>query len=649
MLRKTAVLGICLLLLGVPSRGGEEEGWKPWTGRLPGEDTMNPNGKSAVWAGQVVDGDTGAPVPGCRVRVYSEHGRVVVDGRSTQVGEARSDQDGFVVLGVWREPPPNHWVFEAKGFAPKTVTARSPLPVWEEFETPGTVVRLFRGEDFRGKVVGPLGRPVAGVRISHYDGCRHAPALQRAATDTDGRFLFRGAIVDTLWVEGGGVAGAYASWETGPEGEELISARPGVTVEGRVLDPEGRPLEGIWVRNWARGPAARTGPDGRFALEGADAGCQLGLLTDWMPQKNGVTTMDYAVDVVRDPLPVILHFDPEEGCVPRESLEEVTIRLGGASEGAGVVLIHEATGIPATGVVEEGVVRLRTMPGKHQLRVGSPFGLVWWKPLNVEVKGAGPLALPGTPPEEKRRLLRIRIAGLPSPESGDDLFITASVHTATGEARWVDSLDDPIPVPVDEPLAVHLRAFSQHLGIYRIEPVSGDGEEVVTRTVRPDLSRLLEEESSEPEEDPPEREVKVVVRDDTGRLLPGVRVRIPEEEETSDENGEALFFTSGSVRTIRVSALDLWEHVEAVEGSGPYEIVIPASTVSLMLPVESAGTARLHGRRFGAHPEGGRVWLRGVPAGSHRVVLVLADGRRFERTVDVGERENLVLEAPSAK
>jgi hypothetical protein len=266
------------------------------------ESTPRESPDLVVWRGSIVETRTGAPIPDCLVRVYSETGRIVLDGRSNLIGEGRSGADGSVEIRFQNDSSPSHWVFDAKGYAPRSETAELDLD---------PVVRLERGSVFEGRVVDVLGRPVPGARISLFKGCGHAPAVRRAVADGEGRFRFDRVTVDRIWLEGEGIASSYAEWFHGPDGEVWVIGRPGFAVEGRVVDPRGRPIEGIWVKVWRRGPFARTDATGRFRLTGVEDGLRIGIATDTRPTANGVVTMWSILDAHCDATPVRITFDPE--------------------------------------------------------------------------------------------------------------------------------------------------------------------------------------------------------------------------------------------------------------------------------------------------------------------------------------------------
>lgn len=78
---------------------------------------------------------------------------------------------------------------------------------------------------------------------------------------------------------------------------QRIAKYPPATIEGRVTDPEGRPVAGVGVRGIPRGedipwwPEATTGCDGRFSLKVA-APAAYGFLLSW----KGVAVMTAAPD-----------------------------------------------------------------------------------------------------------------------------------------------------------------------------------------------------------------------------------------------------------------------------------------------------------------------------------------------------------------
>ena len=129
--------------------------------------------------------------------------------------------------------------------------------------------------------VGVLARSASGsvdsTSIAHFDGHDELKA------DAQGRFrgprtLRRDREYRAQGGADGHLAGRTHYRKAGPgatlEFPDLVLVREParVVAEGRILDRQGRPVDGAEVQAWApgagRGPGATTGPDGRFRLDG---------------------------------------------------------------------------------------------------------------------------------------------------------------------------------------------------------------------------------------------------------------------------------------------------------------------------------------------------------------------------------------------
>ncbi|MEN8148739.1 MAG: carboxypeptidase regulatory-like domain-containing protein [Planctomycetota bacterium] len=693
-----------------------EMDWKPFPGRLPGEHVRDLSGRTFLWAGQIVDEETLAPIEGARVRVFSESGTIVIDGRSTLLGQGMSDANGFVEVTMALDPCPSHWLVVADGYAPRTATRHwrwwPHEPALLE-ESP--VLELSRGRPFRGRVVDPLGRPMPGVRISLYDGCRHAPAQQRGVTDEHGRFAFGRSDHSRVWIEGGGVAARDAEWFRDIDGGALVVAEPGVTVEGRVLSPEGRPLPDIWVRVWERGPATRTGADGRFRLEGADPSWVLGLATDHAPAKHGVVVKTDQAAVVRDPKPLILGFDPRTGDAgDRLDSVRVTVRPGAGAEGAVVTIVSEECGHSDDVVVEDGIAVLRVPRGPCEIRVGGALDRVWWRPFSMDLLSDGEIELPDPPPVVERPLLRLRLPGLKLRGAMFGAWVT--LWTGDGDFRHLENLAEPIPVPAGVPMALHVKPASGPLTIVPLA-VPADAKGVIERTVRRDTPadgsfvlhetgtpevwfrcapvgefrrgfaayrggwfefscplgatgemyvEVAEEERGavvdiEPGRIDPvdvelrgERDIEVVVRGRDGRAVPGLTVRVSmaaaegfyDQWAVTDASGRARFRRRQPVDRVCVWGEGVWIHGFPVTVGEAIHLVVPTSTVTLLVPSGPLPRAWLQGREMAPSEDVRGRTLRCVPPGRHVLVVAFPDGRRWTKEIVVrsGEDERIELE-----
>jgi len=484
----TVLLAWCLFLPGCSTEvqsPAEETGWEFWEGRRPGEHGPI-EVDSRIWAGQVVDRVTGAPIPACRVRVYSEIGKVVLDGEGTLIGEAVSDEDGFVLMRVGLDPKPSHWVYEADGYAPQTDTFHE-WPV----EADDAVARLSRGTSCRGRVVDPLGRPCRGVRVSSYQGCRHAPALRRAVTDGEGRFSFDQVLDGPIWIEGPGIASAYCNGPRAGQDDDLVFSKPGITASGRVTNLKGEPLPGIWVRGpWSRGPAVRTDADGCFKLKGLTAGMRIGLATDTLPEDMGVVTSTPSSLVVPDPRPFHLIFDVEDASIPKDrQVRMVILDLPGGPGWNQVTMINRETGQAYVKEFEGPEGTIEVPAGPYEVRVGGPLAVMWLVPFDEDYQTSCPLLKPKPYAAYHRVALRIEYEGASpegEPDEGQDPleFLEISLREPSG---WVISVGqmirdgEEILVPPNTPLALLIRDFGETPLFVPIAPVRADATEAVVR------------------------------------------------------------------------------------------------------------------------------------------------------------------------
>ena len=157
-----------------------------------------------------------------------------------------------------------------------------------------------------GKVVDEAGRPFQGARIELHliepePDLSHADSgLYQATSGPDGLFRISGLPADS-WFTLRIARRAFTvlvqrGIASSPEGGKVVLGTfrlpKGQTVAGRVVDSKGHPLAGaqVWAlsekdnelmehRSWhaADGPAAVTGPDGRYEIHGFEPGSLRGL------------------------------------------------------------------------------------------------------------------------------------------------------------------------------------------------------------------------------------------------------------------------------------------------------------------------------------------------------------------------------------
>jgi protocatechuate 3,4-dioxygenase beta subunit len=150
-------------------------------------------------------------------------------------------------------------------------------------------LQLRRTARLRGRVLAPGGEPAGGVTVSvpGIETPMEQSVWTTATTDAAGRFeLETSQALETVPIRA-----QSPDWGTAEirlrapaEGElldDFTITMPGVfAVHGRIVDPQGRPIEGvmignpndyfggIWVFQWSGGPPVRTDETGRFELSG---------------------------------------------------------------------------------------------------------------------------------------------------------------------------------------------------------------------------------------------------------------------------------------------------------------------------------------------------------------------------------------------
>ncbi len=332
-----------------PPPAAEGESDRPWEGFLPDPDQGLGDEEDGVpaseWYGlRVLDAGTGRPVQGARWVRTPERG-TGGDLRADAVMQvAVTDAEGIARMESlpWRWKDDCHWLVLAEGYAPA-----------HEYATiPETEVLLQRGRPFRGVLLDPLGRPVAGGSVEYLGGCSHGTAALRATTGADGTFTLgdHRCRLGQYWIEGPGIASDLVAAD-GPESlgsrPAVLVGEPGLRFEGRVLDPLGRPQAGCVVRAWneQRGPATMTGPDGRFVLEGVEGDSIVFFPEGDLTEDEGDWHVDDAVPGV--PMTVVV---TSLGVVEEEETATVRIRARTADDA------------PAGGVAYR-VMSLRTFRG----------------------------------------------------------------------------------------------------------------------------------------------------------------------------------------------------------------------------------------------------------------------------------------------
>ena len=273
-LRALAAAAALLLPAAAPAQDAPAESSSPWDGLLPDPDQGRggEERRASEWlACRVLDGATGLPVAGARLRRYPEWIQGATLKHSYLLGEGTTDADGFarVPALLHFHGGDSHWIVDAPGYAPDHLYGAYP----------DRTVLLRRGEDLRGRVLDALGRPAGGATVEIFLGCGHSPAVRTAVTAPDGRFTLPCVPPGegTLWILSAAGAADYVnlgpSHAFGDRPTDFVLA-PGAIATGRVIDAAGDPIPDATVRSWQqqRGPATVTGLDGSFTLDGVEPG-----------------------------------------------------------------------------------------------------------------------------------------------------------------------------------------------------------------------------------------------------------------------------------------------------------------------------------------------------------------------------------------
>ncbi|MGO9921617.1 MAG: M56 family metallopeptidase [Isosphaeraceae bacterium] len=241
----------------------------------PSPDAKNA-GETLHYKGTVVDKDTGKPIPGATVTVRrsilrSSENRVLQETRHT------TGTDGTYAFEIPPEQYASPYLYieldvEHPDYAPRdrfgyglSMTRKNEkLNERPFFET----VELRPARPITGRLETPEGEPAAGVVVLAYSrtdkvsrGGFEYGSFARAETDAQGRFRLPITTPGqaAYWVQPKSYAPELYVVPGGKRGDMgTITLKKGVSVAGRVLDAQGKPIKGVFVEiERKRGP----GPD----------------------------------------------------------------------------------------------------------------------------------------------------------------------------------------------------------------------------------------------------------------------------------------------------------------------------------------------------------------------------------------------------
>ncbi|RKH09102.1 hypothetical protein D7X74_30220 [Corallococcus sp. CA047B] len=184
-----------------------------------------------VFEGIVVQGVRNRePLAGARVTVFShEH---------TRFFDATSDARGRFRIGPL---PSTRYALLA------TADERSPRMLRDANPLESQVLLLERPSRYAGRVVSAQGAPAPGVHVRMLSPWNDM-ARYRTTTDAQGRFDFRvaGTHENKLFAQTA-AQDAFATVDTGPREDLVLTLEPGVLLQGTVRDDAGRPIEGARI------------------------------------------------------------------------------------------------------------------------------------------------------------------------------------------------------------------------------------------------------------------------------------------------------------------------------------------------------------------------------------------------------------------
>ena len=249
----------------------------------PGKAPDKPEPPRVRYSGRVVD-DDGKPVAGAELQMYYPKNNMLgsagtaitdADGRFSRLIPADAERVDFRLS----HPECISYQFEFD---------RPPPPV-RALRDGSAVLVMKRGHSIRGVVKGPDGRPLANALVMAAAAYGTTPGPENEVnedftsprTAMDGSFRVGGLPAGRLdvMVAADGLAPKIEPVEVKADAPPLeIALEQGKTYAGRVVDPDGRPVEGatVYATDWRNGRRERRGSnrwtrtdaDGRFTLSG---------------------------------------------------------------------------------------------------------------------------------------------------------------------------------------------------------------------------------------------------------------------------------------------------------------------------------------------------------------------------------------------
>lgn len=219
--------------------------------------------READVCGQVVDLDTGRPIPAFNVRLRLVYAGNPVSQPLPETDTPVSSANGeYCIVGVGQSSDGGYVVeAHAAGYAPGF---SDPFTVAPGKNVPNVVIRLGQGASLRGRVVDGTGKPVARALVTTHDNEWTDDAFMEAVgeeyptmatttsarTNDKGYFVIKGLTPETykITIAAAGFteyAQADIAVNAGQENDVgEVRLQRGGTIKGTLFDPSGRPLAG---------------------------------------------------------------------------------------------------------------------------------------------------------------------------------------------------------------------------------------------------------------------------------------------------------------------------------------------------------------------------------------------------------------------
>lgn len=659
----------------------------------------------AATATRIVDAVTGQPLEGVTVSAVTEPHCAIPD-RWEPLREVTSGKDGWARMRLEDLPDRDvdWWFYQAPGYAPQAHFSNYmefpirlkrgvdvPILAVDENDRPVDGVKV-------GVILGCGHTPNVRRVITDATGRATIPCIDPQQGE--------------LWPVKMGFLSEYSdiAWRPGDPPMVIRLTRSPV-IEGLVVDFEGKPVPNAFVGSpqCHRGPWTRADANGRFALPGADWGANLYVYAADDEHGRPLVVSD---DVASGTFRVVrLSADPhdtDEHVGERAPVRVVMTSNGSPVSGADLRLVHAEDGwTQHLATDESGVIEKELPIGRYAVAFRSPLSIDPWRTtadlvvgvdtreLRIELGALVPLrfVLDGW---EKPRYGAIRLVGtdqlvdVPLGETvlaPPDTPLRVRIDSGVGRPRFANLLPGAdgrclIPRPRARPLVVQLRDTDGRATAGWARVLERDAYVSVGDWDDRALPRSEWVLDGDPSQDlilyavprdqalspsavelswPARPEDPVIVTFERGigfvdAVLPDGRRIEPEitvEHEGFTEDGwYAGFRQIPSGANVRVTRDGMPALTRTLEGPGPWTLSWSRSEVRLDVADdqgEPMSTFEVFVDDMHVTGEQGRAVLRGLPVGTHELVVAARGYRAWKMTIRIDDPEGGSLKVTMRK